>query len=289
MPVDRAVEIAPITPLDRESVAEFLHHNLNGRVSQAAWTSAVVPPWKVDAPNHGFLLRCDGRVVGVHLAFYSRREVNGELEDFCNLGAWCVLEEHRAHSVRLLRALLAQRGYHFTDLSPSGGVVPLNERLKFRHLDTSTVLVPNVLRPFVPGRFVIESQPRRIEERLTGRDLEIYLDHAQAAAAHHVVVTRGSDSCYVMFRRDRRRGIPVFASILFVGNHELFHAAWPRLSAHLLVRHRVLATLAELRIVGRRPRLSVMLARPRPKMFRSSSLGPEHIDNLYSELACVAW
>ena len=31
-------------------------------------------------------------------------------------------EEHRFHSLRLLKALLAQDGYHFTDLSPSGNV-----------------------------------------------------------------------------------------------------------------------------------------------------------------------
>ena len=55
------------------------------------------------------------------------------------------------------------------------------------------------------------------------------------------------------------------------------------------MRHRVLATLAELRIVEHRPRLSLMLPSPRPKMYRSSSLEPAQIDDLYSELVCVPW
>jgi hypothetical protein len=32
-----------------------------------------------------------------------------------------------------------------------------------------------------------------------------------------------------------------------------------------------------------------MLPAPRAKMFRSRDLGPDSIDYLYSELACVAW
>jgi hypothetical protein len=42
-------------------------------------------------------------------------------------------------------------------------------------------------------------------------------------------------------------------------------------------------------MLGRRPRLSYVLRSPRPKMFRSDRLAPEHVDYLYSELVCVAW
>ena len=85
---------------------------------RVGWVHVAVP-WKADAPNHGFMLRDGQRVVGVYLAFYSERVIAGRVERFCNLGAWCVLPEFRFHSVRLLKALLAQDGYHFTDLSPS--------------------------------------------------------------------------------------------------------------------------------------------------------------------------
>ena len=81
----------------------------------------------------------------------------------------------------------------------------------------------------------------------------------------------------------------MFAAILHVSNPELFRRATCPLTRHLLVRHRVLVTLAELRIVGRRPRLSVLLPSPRPKMYRSASLEPAQIDDLYSELVCIPW
>jgi hypothetical protein len=249
-----AVELAQITDADVPAVADFLHAHLNSRVPASAWVHAMSVPWKVEAPNHGFMIRDGQRVAGVHLAFYSERVIAEQMERFCNLGAWCVLPEFRFHSVRLLKALLRQDGYQFTDLSPSGNVVPLNIRLGFRPLDTSTALIPNLPWPTLPRRTRISADPNVIESTLAGTELETYLDHARAAAAQHLVTVRGAP-----------------------------------LTRYLLARHRVLATLAELRIVGARPRPSVMLSSPRPKMYRSARLEPEQIDDLYSELVCVPW
>jgi hypothetical protein len=283
------VELTPITDQDVAGVADFLHANLNTRVQASVWARAMSVPWKVEAPNYGFMLRDGQHVVGAHLAFYSERVIAGQVARFCNLGAWCVLPDFRFHSVRLLMALLAQDGYHFTDLSPSGNVVSLNARLGFRSLDTSTALVPNLPWPSLIRRTRITADRDVIESTLAGAELELYRDHAQAAAVRHLVLIRGSDCCYVMFRKVRRRNLPLFAAILYVGNPELLRRALLPLSRHLLIHQRVLATLAELRIVGSRPHLSLMLPSPRPKMYRSASLGPRQIDDLYSELVCVSW
>ncbi len=283
------VELAPIEPADVAAVAEFLHEHLNSAVPQAAWRAAMSVPWKVEAPNHGFMLTQDGAVVGVYLAFYSDRRVAGRSERFCNLGAWCVLPEYRFHSIRLLKALLAQEGYHFTDLSPSGSVIQLNTRLKFRALDTATALMPNIPLPTLARRAKISARSAVIADRLTGPDLELYLDHQQAGAARHVLISRGDEDCYLIFRKARRKNLPVFAVILHASNPELLRTSIGQLRTWLLLRHGALATLAELRTIGHKPRLSVLLSAPRPKMFRSASLEPDQIDDLYSELVCVPW
>jgi hypothetical protein len=227
------VKLAPITDADTAAVADFLHANFDERVPWAR--SYMSLPWKVDAPNHGFMLRDGQRVVGAYLAFYSDRLVAGRVERFCNLGAWCVLPEYRFHSVRLLKALLAQDGYHFTDLSPNKTVESVNARFKFRHLDTSAVFVPHLPWLTVPGRTKISADPDVIADALTGPDLELYRDHAQAPAAHHL-----------------------------------------------------LATMAELRTIRHRPYPSFKL-NSWPKMYRSATLEPGQIDDLYSELVCVPW
>jgi hypothetical protein len=113
------VEVAPITDADVAAVADFLHANLNDRVPLELACSAV--PWKVEAPNHGFMLRDGQRVVGTLLALYSERLVAGRVARFCNLTSWCVLPDYRSRSISLLTALLRQDGYHFTVLTPDVG------------------------------------------------------------------------------------------------------------------------------------------------------------------------
>jgi hypothetical protein len=283
------VRLHAIAEADVPAVAEFMHLKLNDRVPVADWERAVDVPWSAEQPNAGFVLLDDGVIVGAHLAFYSERIIEGRLERFCNLGAWCVLPTYRFHAVRLLKALLAQDGFHFTDLSPSGSVVALNTRLGFRFLDTATTVVPNLPWPSRPRRDTISSDPAIIEQTLVGTELKHFRDHAGAAAAHNLLLMRGDEWCYVVFRKDRRKGLRLFGSILYVSNPELFRAMARQLARHLLLRHRIAATLIERAVVDYRTRLSLTVDSPRRKMFRSSTLEPSQIDYLYSELVCLSW
>lgn len=288
MPTDRPVDLRPIDADDIEPVADFLTASLNSRVPADAWSNAMRLRW-VDAPNHGFMLQAGDDVVGAYLAFYSEREIAGRTELFCNLGAWCVLDEYRSHGLRLVRAMLAQPGYTFTDLSPSGNVVPLNKRLRFTSLDTSATAMLNLPWPVKSRGMTITSNVAVIGRALTGHELQLFRDHAHAAAAQHVLVTDGNRACYVILRRDRRKRLPIFGSILYVGDADLFHRATYLFSRHLLVHQRVLVTLAEQRVVGRRLAVSVTVPKPRPKMFKSATVSCEQVDYLYSELTSVAW
>jgi hypothetical protein len=281
-----SVELGPITDSDVPAVAEFLRANHNARVPWAAACSEV--PWQVEAPNHGFMLRDGDRVVGTLLALYSERRFAGRVERFCNLGSWCVLPEYRSRSMSLVQALLAQDGYHVTVLSPDHGPREILHWMGFRSLDTSAALIPNLPWPTLPNLYRTSSAPEVIARTLSGAELALYRDHRRALAVHHLVLTRGEDSCYVMYRIVRYHGVPVFALILHISDRELFHRALMPLTRRLLVRHGVVATLAERRVVGDEPRLAFRL-RNWPKMYRSPTLQDEQIDYLYSELTCVPW
>lgn len=286
---DRSAKLCPITADDVERVASFLHHELNARLTPASWARAIRPSWQIEAPNHGFMLLSQGRVVGAHVAFYSQRMVEGRSEKFCNLAAWCVLDAYRAHGLRLLKALLDQPGYSFTDLSPSGNVVPLNRRLKFQTLNTDATLSINLPWPRWASGVRIVDNPAVLRSYLAGRDLEIYKDHACAPAAHHLVIIKGGKSCYVIFRKDTRKRMRLFASILHVGNKSLFSETLWHLRSYLVTHFGLPATLIEERFVSTRPLLSLPLRAPRPKMMLSSRVTPSQVDYLYSELTCVPW
>ena len=103
------------------------------------------------------------------------------------------------------------------------------------------------------------------------RDLDRLAD---TPAAIHVVVTHGERYCYAVVRRERRKGLAVFASLLYVSDPEVLQRRWRTFARHLLVRHGIVATLAELRMVGRRPWPSRMVGTPRQKMFRTRRCAP---------------
>ncbi|TFD79474.1 hypothetical protein E3T48_05730 [Cryobacterium fucosi] len=228
-------------------------------------------------------------MVGAYVAVYSERDVDGERRRFCNLAAFCVLEDYRAHSLRLMRAILAQRGFEFTDFSPSGNVVALNERLGFAVLDTATRLAPNL--PRFPRRgLTVTDDPIIVAGALTGQDARVYRDHRDAPAARHIVAIAQEEYAYLIVRKDRRKRLPFFSTPLYVGgSRELLRSAWPQVGSHLLFRHAALATLAERRVLGFVPTLGFDLTAPRAKMLRSRNVRAEAVDYLYSELTLLEW
>ena len=283
------VEVRPIQDDDALAVATFLHQNLNPGVAADVWLSLLSPPWQADAPNHGFQLVTASGIVGAYVAVYSDREIGGQTRRLCNLAAFCVLTDYRADSLRLVRAVLRQPGLEFTDLSPSGNVVALNERLGFVHLDTATRIAPNL--PALPRKGVrVTSDPARVAGGLQGHDVAIHRDHRDAPAARHILVSDGDAYAYLIVRKDRRKNLPLFATPLYVGGDAVvLRRNWRLVASHLLVRHRIPVTLAERRTLGFAPRLGVDQAVPRPKMFRSEHLSARDIDYLYSELTLLEW
>lgn len=281
------IQPTPITDGDLPPVSEFLHANHDDRVP---WDRACAPSG-TGAPNHGFMLKDGPRVVGVLLAIHSERYIAGRTERFCNIGTWCVLPEYRSRSLSLLKAVLAQQDHHFTVLSPNPGPREILTFMKFRFLDTTAAMIPNLPWPTLPTATRVITRPQDIESVLSGTDLEIYRDHAHALATRHLVLCRGDAVSHVMYREFRHDRGPGYAMILYVSNREVFHRGLRRLTRHLLVRRGLVATLAELRIVGDRTQLPLpsFTLRDRPKMYRSPGLGPDQIDYLYSELTCVPW
>jgi hypothetical protein len=282
---ETGIAVRPIADADAPAVSAFLAGHLNAAVPPEAWLTLMHPPWASRGPNHGFALVAGEDVVGAYVAVYSERN---ELP-VCNLAAFCVLEEYRAHSLRLVRALLSQRGFAFTDFSPSGNVVAMNARLGFTTLDVTTWLAPN-LPGLLPRGVVVTRLTDERAGALSDEDQVVYRDHRLAPAARHLLVTSADSYAYLMFRRDRRKRVRRFATPLYSGgDRELLRRAWPGVGGHLLARHGLLFTLAEPRVLGFTPPRALALSSPRPRMVKAPEPDVLARDYLYSEFTLVEW
>ena len=283
--------LSAIADADVAEVSRFLHANLNDRVSPQEWAALLDAKWasSPQTPNHGFRLTLGRETVGVYVAVYSDRALGDRIVSICNLAAFCVLPEHRAHSLRLVRAVLGQKGYFFTDFSPSGNVPAMNDRLGFTRLDTSTRVVVNLPSARKNG-WAITDDHDEIAKALSAEDFRIYNDHRTAPAARHLLVRRDADYAYVIYRRDRRKRMAAFASPLHVlGKPGVLEDAWAQVCWFLL-RRGFLMTLAESRVLRFSPAgPGRELKRPRPKMYKGDGLRESEIDYLYSELTLLEW
>ncbi len=296
-----SVRVEPIRDADLQAVGAFLHAHVNRAIPVASWVESARGPWPGDAPNHGYLLRDGDELVGVLTALYSERQIDGKTERFCNVATWCVLPSHRRHSLRLLMQLLAQPDCHFTDLMPQGEVVRIMRRFGFRELDSRWRLMPNLPTP-ARGAVVV-TDPEEIAAGLEGEALRVYRDHQPLDTLRHLLLRAGSSSCHVMFHRHRRRiagpvRLPLLAkpiearipcaTVLHLSAPEVLPGHYGALGRHFLLAERVPLTIFEERRLRGLPPFSVAKQPPSPRLYKSDRLGPEHVDNLYSEAVALA-
>lgn len=278
-----AVELRAISDEDLPCAAAFLQEHMNRDIAIETWVRATTRTSSDSRPNAGFMLVASGVVVGVQLATYSERTLNGRRERFCALGPLQVLPEHRFHGLRLLKQVVGQEGYHFVDPCPNDRVAAIDEKLGFQALSSEIALIPNLPWPSRPGGCEISSDPRVLARLLDGEVLEQYRDHLDAPQSRHVVLREGGDACWVMLRRERRKRLPLFAHLLHVSDRALLRRHAAAFARHLLVRHGTVAQLVEAHVLPR-PALAIAIAPTRRRMYRSASLRPGEVDYLYSEL-----
>ena len=273
-------QIEAVTTALLPDFAQFLHQHLDPGRSPAQWAEGLSRGWLANAPNHGFVLRVDGAIVGGIGACYAERRIRGRSERFCNVTSWCVLDSHRQQSMRLAMTLVGQPGFHYTDFSPTKVVSGTLQFLKFKPLDERQVVALNLPWPALDGLRVV-TRPAEIENLLEADALATYRDHAGFPWLHHLLLGGGRDWCHVIYRRKSFKGLPS-AHVLYASDNALLQLGWHRLSRHLLLRGMV-STHAEYRLIKREPWPSRVRSGFNAKVFLSPTLTPDEIDCLYSE------
>ena len=279
--------LQPIEDEDLPEFCRFLTEHLSQDRSAEEWAQAFKQNWCPRKPNNGFLIRNEGRIVGGIGAIYAERTMRGRIERFCNITSWCVLNEFRSQSMRLAMAVTAQPGVHFTDLTPTEVVSKTLQFLKFKPMDERQLLWPNAPWPF--SRFTgvrIVTDSARIPALLTAEDAAAYLAHRHLPWLQHLVIGRPGDWCYVVWKRNRLKGVSG-AFILAASNADLFLRYRWAIGNHLLLHHGLIYTRMEARFLARIPSFCHELSGYRSKVFKSDSLNASDMSNLYSELVAL--
>ena len=278
------VAVTPIQESDLPEIGRFLHENLNRRFTPAAWIGSLTHPWCESRPNFGMQLRDGAELVGVLCAIYSDQHIDGRLEKFCNPHSWCVLDAHRSQGISLVMAMIRQRGYHFTMLTPNPSVAQIFRHLKFKDLATGIVVFPNrpALAALLPGR-IIEADHERIAAVCNAevrRDFEL---HRSIPWLRFLAFGVPGEICLVIYKTMVWKRLPS-ARILHISDPLAFMRHRSLLQHRLLLHDRLVFSYVESRFLRAQPRFAWHETRTQGKLFSSPTLQDAQIREIYTEL-----
>lgn len=271
--------IEPITDDNLLDFAAFLADNMPAKRSNEEWASGLKTAWTGTRPNYGFLMKDEGRVVGGIGAYYAERVIRGQVEKFCNITSWCVLDSHRKFSMQLAMHVVKQDGYHFTDFSPTKVVAGVLQFLKFASLEDGVAVIPNLPLPSFSGQVI--DDPSLIEKVLDAAQLSIWRDHVQFPWLKHLVFGEPGHWCYLVYKKGNFKGLPS-SRIIYLSNQETFGRYFSKLSWYFFWKG-AMTTHVEQRALKTLPRLAMVRTGFNPKQFLSATLSASDIDYLYSE------
>jgi hypothetical protein len=279
--------VSPITAEDIPAAGQFLHENLNRKISAARWAESLQHRWAENPPNHGAKLVHDGRIVGVCCAIYSDQVVEGKVEHFCNPHSWAVLDEFRNSSINLVLYLVKQKGWHFSMLTPNPKVEQIFRHLGFKDLPKEMLFLPNLPSPqILSPRSVIETTPGKIEALLSPAAAKEYRDHSSIPWLRTVVFGVQGDMCLVFYKPMRKKKLPG-ARILGLTDRAAFSRHFGLLGHHLLVNRGLVFSRIERRWVDEVPPWPLRTERSEPKLFLSRTMDPRHFRDMYTELMAL--
>jgi len=283
-----AIQLAKVVPTMFPGIYDALLRDLNPSISEEHWRRLFEWPWENPEDHVGYaLLEDDGSVVGYAGTIYSHQEIRGRMEAFCNVTTWVVKEPYRSGAVSLIMPTLLRRDLTITNLTPIPGVSEIFSRLGFKVLESHRrVIFPRPWWFFRRQReFKVSVGTSEVEPSLSLAQRQVMRDHAPLCE-HLVVNTVDGEECYLIFKRVRTLKLPA-ARIYHISNPTVFLRALPTLQTEFMkMGHPVL--VCDARLVDNKPipwsrRISI----PHSRLFRSATLGPADIPNIYSELVLL--
>jgi hypothetical protein len=253
---------------------------------QDRWRPISNCRWPRDESHCGLALKDGDKTVGFLGMIFSRRQIDGKIEKFCNLTSWFVQEPYRSRAILLLLPMLTMRGYTITDLTPSRKVHRIQKKLGFKDLDDrGRILLPfgrRLIEPQLP-RPHLTSEPSQIKPKLAGTDLEIFNDHINYSCSH-LLAAAEDRYCYLIYARHKKKRL-TYAHVHFISDPEFFSRFYRDIRRSITAETKARFILIESRFVhGLSLPLSFSLSFRAPKQYLSSTLKPQQIDNLYSEI-----
>lgn len=280
------IRVDEATRADCEQVLPLFAGFNNPKITPAQWRSLFHYSWPATTEARGFVLRDGERAAGFFGTIWSEREIAGRRERMCNLSSWITLPEYRNQSLLLLKAVMALGDCTITCHSPAGPLYPLYKRFGFHDLETRLrILLPRPAwqSPADWLGYSSSSDPDFIAEHVSEADRAVLEAHRPHRCGH-LLIHGGGSYCYLIHTKTKGKRYH-FSHLHYLSDRDIFLRNLDRIRLRLLCANATPLIMIDSRLVAG---LDIPHSREVPlgipHVYRSATLAPAQIDNLYSEL-----
>jgi hypothetical protein len=161
-----------------------------------------------DYPRYGYALEAKGKIVGVILLIFSRRESDAGSHVRCNISSWCVDAEYRAGAILLHMAAVKHKEVTYLNISPATHTRPTIEALGFQCFSSGQIFSAPILSGSPGDGSVRAFEPDGSGSELPENERKILSELASLGCCALVCVKDGAAHPFVFQRRVVLRIIP---------------------------------------------------------------------------------
>lgn len=277
-------ELMPATVGMFDEIYSTLLRRHDPTIPREKWRNIFEPSWVVSRGKHaGYVLKEGNRVVAFLGLIFSEREVAGSVEAFANVTSW-IAEDGGARGAALLFPLRELRSHTITNLTSTPEAYRIFRRFGFEVLETHYQIIPAVI-PRGRKRWRVLEDGDEIAAVLSESDRIVYRDHVPYA--RQLIADDGAHYCHMVFSVRQFRGLRI-AKVHHMGGGTDPNEVLPAIGRYLARKRRILAFDCDDRLLGSPGlRWSVRRKLDVPRLYRSASLEPPQISELYTEMVLL--
>ncbi|HTW89501.1 MAG TPA: hypothetical protein VMD75_16005 [Candidatus Binataceae bacterium] len=211
----REIDTADIDGIATLLTIGFSHHHR----TREFWMRALkrlsehsTPP---GFPKYGYLLDCNGALVGVILLIFAAIQINGETRIRCNTSAWYVEPAYRSYAAMLVSRALRHKGATYLNTTPDPHTLPtLDAQGYVRYCGGRFVSIP-ALGGWSSGARVSAIAPdTQPGEDLSSSEVDLLLAHASYGCVSLICSSANRRYPFV-FMTGRKYGLVPYVHLVY--------------------------------------------------------------------------
>ncbi len=279
------VVIRKADPDLRSEVADFLHEEMNRKISRERWFGLLDGRWADDDAGYALIAVADKRIVGVLAAVYADRTINGRQVRTCNLSSWYIVKAYRGGGLgyKMMSTALSEPDVTFTTYSSNAAALGVCLKAGMTTLDTKRLVWHARCEP-TKGRLAVFQNIKDAVHLIDPASQKVILDHAGMNIHPLAFQTENGDLCTMVFSIKRKDGDIEFNEALYISDRVLFAANARALADEILPSRKALMSVDSRLLAGHKTDHDEILPLPVNRGFRPAGLAACEVDFLYSEI-----